>query len=136
MQMYRTFLCSYFLCSCYTGLSYVAIAEFSSVQFSSVTQSCLTLCDSMNRSTPGLHTTSSSQLVMVDSITNSWSPPKPMSIESVMPSSHFFLCSPLLILPSVFPSIRVFLILIAELNRVIFVTALCLEYTKISVIGN
>ena len=78
-----------------------------SVQFSSVTQSCLTLCDSMNRSTPGLHTTSSSQLVMVDSITNSWSPPKPMSIESVMPSNYLILCCPLL-LPSIFPSIRVF----------------------------
>ena len=42
------------------------------------------------------------------SITNSWSPPKPMSIESVMPSSHFILCYPLLLLPSIFPSIRVF----------------------------
>ena len=42
------------------------------------------------------------------SITNSWSPPKPMSIESVMPSSHLILCCPLLLLPSVFPSIRVF----------------------------
>ena len=42
------------------------------------------------------------------SITNSWSPPKLMSIESVMPSSHLILCRPLLLLPSVFPSIRVF----------------------------
>ena len=42
------------------------------------------------------------------SITNSWSPPKPMSIESVMPSSHLILCCPLLLLPSIFPSIRVF----------------------------
>ena len=41
------------------------------------------------------------------SITNSWSPPKPMSIESVMPSNHL-LCHPLLFLPSIFPSIRVF----------------------------
>ena len=39
-------------------------------------------------------------------ITNSWSSPKPMSIESVMPSSHLILCRPLL--PSIFPSIRVF----------------------------
>ena len=44
-----------------------------SVQFSSVAQSCPTLCDPMNHSTPGL-------------ITNSWSSPKPMSIELVMPS--------------------------------------------------
>ena len=42
------------------------------------------------------------------SITNSHSPPKPMSIESVMPSNHLILCCPLLLLPSIFPSIGVF----------------------------
>ena len=42
------------------------------------------------------------------SITNSRSLPKPMSIESVMPSSRLILCHPLLLLPSIFPSIRVF----------------------------
>ena len=42
------------------------------------------------------------------SITNSQSPPKPMSVESVMPSNHLILCRPLLLLPSIFPSIRVF----------------------------
>ena len=42
------------------------------------------------------------------SITNSWSLPKPMSIESVMPSNHPILCRPLPLLPSSFPSIRVF----------------------------
>ena len=42
------------------------------------------------------------------SITNSWSLPKPMSIESVMPSNHLILCLPLLLLLSIFPSIRVF----------------------------
>ena len=42
------------------------------------------------------------------SITNSQSAPKPMSIESVMPSNHLILCRPLLLLPSIFPSIRVF----------------------------
>ena len=42
------------------------------------------------------------------SITNSWSSPKPMSIELVMPSNHLILCHPLLLLPSIFPSIRVF----------------------------
>ena len=51
----------------------------------------------MNCSTPGLL-----------SITNSWSLLKLMSIESVMPSSHLILCHPLLLLPSIFPSIRVF----------------------------
>ena len=40
--------------------------------------------------------------------TNSWSPPKLMSIESVIPSNHLILCHPLLLLPSIFPSIRVF----------------------------
>ena len=42
------------------------------------------------------------------SITNSQSLPKLMSIESVMPSDHLILCRPLLLLPSIFPSIRVF----------------------------
>ena len=44
----------------------------------------------------------------LDGITNSWSPPKFMSIESVMSSSHLIICCPLLLLPSIFPSIRVF----------------------------
>ena len=42
------------------------------------------------------------------SITNWWSPPKLMSIELVMPSNHLILCRPLLLLPSIFPSIGVF----------------------------
>ena len=42
------------------------------------------------------------------SIIKSWSPPKPMSIESVMPSNHLILCHPLLLLPSIFLSIKVF----------------------------
>ena len=42
------------------------------------------------------------------SITNPWSPPKPMSIVSVMPSNHLILYRPLLLRPSIFPSIRVF----------------------------
>ena len=68
-----------------------------SVQFSSVAQSCSTLCNPMNRSTPGL-----------PAIINSRSLPKLMSIESVMPSNHLILCHPLLLLLSIFPSIRVF----------------------------
>ena len=51
----------------------------------------------MNHSTPGLPV-----------ITNSQSLPKLTSIESVMPSSHLILYRPLLLLPSIFPSIRVF----------------------------
>ena len=42
------------------------------------------------------------------SITNSWGPPKPMSIESGMPFNHLILCRLLLLLPSIFPSIREF----------------------------
>ena len=42
------------------------------------------------------------------SIDNSWSLLKLMSIESVVPSNHLILCNPLLLLPSIFPSIRVF----------------------------
>ena len=42
------------------------------------------------------------------SITNSRSPPKPMSIELVMPSNHLILCRPFLLLPSIFPNIKVF----------------------------
>ena len=42
------------------------------------------------------------------SITNSWSLLKPLSIESVMPCNHLILCCRLLLLPSIFPSIRVF----------------------------
>ena len=66
-------------------------------QFSSVAQTCLTLCDTMNQSTPASLPN-----------TNSWSLPKPMSIESVMPSSHFILCRLLFLLPPFLPSIRVF----------------------------
>ena len=66
------------------------------VQFSSVAQSCPALCNSMN-----CHST---QL----SIINSRSSLKLMSIESVMPSSHLILCRPLLLLPPIPPSIRVF----------------------------
>ena len=60
-------------------------------------QSCLTLCDPMNRST-------STSL----SITNSRSSLKLMSIELVMPSNNLILCHPLLLLPPIPPSIRVF----------------------------
>ena len=67
-----------------------------SVQFSSVTQLCPTLCDPMDDNMPGFL-----------SITNFRSFLRLMSIESVMPSSRLILCCPLL-LPSIFPSIRVF----------------------------
>ena len=59
-----------------------------SVQFSSAAQSCPTLCNLMNRSTPDLPVR-----------LNFWSSLRLTSIESVMPSSHLFLCCPLLLLP-------------------------------------
>ena len=67
-----------------------------SVQFSSVTQSCPTLCP----------WTAACQASL--SITNSQSSLKLISIESVMPSNHLILYHPPLLLPSIFPSIRVF----------------------------
>ena len=67
------------------------------MNFSSVAQSCPTLCDPMNCSTPGLpvHHQCRSSLRL-------------MSIASVMPSRHLILCRPLLRLPPIPPSIRVF----------------------------
>ena len=68
-----------------------------SPQFSSIAQSYLTLCDPVD---------CSNQASL--SITNPRSLLKLMPIESVMPSNHFILCHPLLLPPSIFPSIRVF----------------------------
>ena len=65
-----------------------------SVQFSSVAQSCPALCDPMNCSTPGLPV--HHQLLEFT------------HTESVMPYSHLILCCPLLLLPPIPPSIRVF----------------------------
>ena len=78
-------------------LNYMHLMQISLVHFSSVTQSCLTLCDPMNHSTPGLpfHHQPRSSLRL-------------MSIESVMPFSHLILGRPLLLLPPISPSIRVF----------------------------
>ena len=51
------------------------------------------------------------------SIANSWSLPKPMSIDLVMPSNHLILCHPLLLIPSIFPSIKVFSFLFFFFSR-------------------
>ena len=91
------FVCVYaYVHTCkYTCIWYVCMhIQFSSVQ----SPSCVRLF-----ATPW---TAACQASL--SITNSQSPPKPMSIESVMPSNHLILCRPLLLLPSIFPSIRVF----------------------------
>ena len=79
------------------GIKANASSEKGSVQFSSVAQSCPTLCDPMDCSTQASL-----------SITNSQSLLKLMSTESVMPPNHLTLCCPLRLLPSIFPSIRVF----------------------------
>ena len=63
----------------------------------SVAQSCLTLCNPMDYSTPGF-----------PSFNISWSLLKLMSIDSKMPSNHLVLCHPFLLLPLILPSIRVF----------------------------
>ena len=75
----------------------------------SVTNSCLTLCDSVNCSTPGFPI-----LHYLLSLL------KLMSIELVMPSNHLVLCHPLFLLPSIFPSIRV------SSNE----SALCIQWPK------
>ena len=81
----------------YTEKLQIPPLVYSGLQFSPVTQSCLTLCYPMNRSTPDPL-----------SITNSRSSLRLTSIESVMPPSHLILYRPLLFLPSIPPSVRVF----------------------------
>ena len=66
-------------------------------QFSSVAQSCLTLCDPIDCNTPASMPFTISQSLL-----------KPISIELVLPFNHLILCHPLLLLPSIFPSISVF----------------------------
>ena len=67
-----------------------------SIQFSSVAQSCPTLCNPMNRSTPGLPVHH-----QLPEFTQTHG-------HQVVPSSHLILCRPLLLLPPIPPSIRVF----------------------------
>ena len=76
-------------------ISHVIFCSFS--QFSSVAQSCPTLCNPMNRSTPGLPVNHQLPEFTQTHVH-----------ELVMPSSHLILCRPLLLLPPVPPSIRVF----------------------------
>ena len=92
------FLILIFCCLCTTDvLGFMCL--ISSVQFSTVhSLSCVRLF-----ATPW---TAAPQASL--SITNCQTLPKPMSIESVMPSNHLILYRPLLLLPSIFPSIRVF----------------------------
>ena len=100
------YIYSFLLCVCVCVYIYIYICLYiyiyiyiyiSSVQFSSVAQSCPTLCDPMNRSTPGLPV--HHQLLSSLRLT---------SIKSVMPCSHLILCWPLILLPPIPPSFRVF----------------------------
>ena len=79
------------------GIQSFIIIFFNDYQFSSVAQPCLTVCDPMNCSTPGLPVHHHLPELL-----------KLMPLKLVMPSNHLILCCPLLLLPSIFPSIRVF----------------------------
>ena len=81
----------------YNNLTSLSLSISLLFQFSPVTQSCLTFYDPMDCSMPGFPT-----LHYLLSLL------KFMSVVSVMPSNHLILCRPLLLLPSIFPSIRVF----------------------------
>ena len=72
------------------------VFTYSFCQFSLVSQSCPTLCDPMDCSTPGFPV--HQQLPELAQT----------HVHSVMPSNHLILCLPLLLPPSIFPSIRVF----------------------------
>ena len=91
-------VCHKGLISWKTGFPWIRVGVgFWMIQFSSVTRSCLTLV------TPWTAAYQDSL-----SITNSWSLLKLMFIKLVMPSSHLILCCPFLLLPLIFPGIRVF----------------------------
>ena len=84
--------------SCFAGRFFTTGPPGKPYQFSSVAQSCPTLCDPMDCSTPGFpvlhHLPELAQTLL--------------SIESVMPSNHLILCHPFLLRLSIFPSTRVF----------------------------
>jgi len=108
-QGYVTFYCIHYSLHLFLGSYYAVFRSFQlkiqplmhpdilNPQFSSVAQSCPTLCDPMNRSTPGLPVHHQHQEFTQTHAT-----------ESMMPSSHLILCRPLLLLPPIPPSIRVF----------------------------
>ena len=79
------------------ALYIIAFGERALEKVSSVSQSCLTLCDPMDCNTPGFPVCYQLTGLL-----------KLMSIKLVMPSNHFILCCPLLLLSSIFRSIRVF----------------------------
>ena len=106
LTLFSSFLERTFKLYCLANFNYMIVLsnivifiyiQFNSVRISSVTQPCPTLA------TPW---TAACQASL--SITNSWSLPKLMSNESVMPSNHLILCRHLLLLPSIFSNIRVF----------------------------
>ena len=107
---YMNIICTLYALYAFLYNFMTQVYVYVSVQPSSVAQSCLTLSYPMNRRRQASL-----------SLANSQSLPKLMSIESVMPSNYVILCHPLLLLPSIFPSMRVFS------NE----SALCIRWPKI-----
>ena len=107
--LYFTFYLGFTLILNFCSLT--VLFSFLKLNCCSVVKLCLTFCDPMDCSTPGFAVLSS--LLEFS---------KFMSIESMMPSSHLILCCLLLLLPSIFPSIRVFS------NE----SALCIRWPKYS----
>ena len=97
VQLYIHLICTLYALYAFLYNFMTQVYVHVSFQPSSVAQSCLTFSNPMN------HRCQASL-----SITNSLSLLKLMSIQPVMPSNHLILCHPLLLLPSIFPSIRVF----------------------------
>jgi len=94
-KCFRVFKVFLYTCSHLSLVAILGVNASPAVQFSSVQSlSCVRLFE-----TPWITARQASL-----SITNSWSPPKPMSIELVMPFNHLILYHPLLLLPSIFPS--------------------------------
>ena len=87
-RIFRKFECTFYYCGDWLAFSFSSVQSLSRVQLFA---------------TPWIAARQASL-----SITNSWSSLRLMSTESVMPSSHLILCRPLLLLPSIPPSIRVF----------------------------
>ena len=92
--MGKKICCSFFFFLALCMACRILVSQFSSVQSLSCVQLFVTPWTAAHQASL--------------SITNSRSPPKPMSIEAMIPSNHLILCHPHLLLPSIFPSIKVF----------------------------
>ena len=93
------------LCSFFIILSFFLLLKLDNLNWLSAAQ--LSSVQSLSRVRPFATPWTAARQASL-SIASSWGLSKLMSIESVMPSNHLILCRPLLLLPSIFPSIRVF----------------------------